>query len=369
MRVGGLLAAFALVLLGHSKTWASQYNLIDLNALLGSNAGFGSSAVSINNTGQVTGTAINSTGTNSAQVYIYDGTAVHTLGPLITQGGSMGATSGSSINAAGHVVGSANIGVTDRGYLYTGGALQDLGLLPTWTDMYANGINDSDQIVGSGHVPDGNYHAFLYSGGVKTDIGTLAPGYSALANSINNLGQIVGEANSPTAGYHAFRYSNGVMQDLGVLPGGRTSTGTAINNLGHVVGQADNNLRNEQAFIWTGSTLQDLGTLGGTTSSANGINGLDQVVGWSLVSPSVQHAFLYSGGTMQDLNSLIDPASGWKITDAIAINDSGEIVGNGTDPQGHSSAFLLVPTPEPGTCALLTLATGGLLIRRRRQGR
>jgi probable HAF family extracellular repeat protein len=202
-----------------------------------------------------------------------------------------------------------------------------------------------------------------------TDIGTLAPNYSADAYGINNLGQIVGEANSPTAAYHAFRYSNGVMQDLGVLPGGRTSTGTAINNLGHVAGHADNSLRNDQAFLWTGSTLADLGTLGGSTSWANGINNLDHVVGWSLVSPSVQHAFLYSGGTMQDLNSLIDPSSGWKLTNATAINDLGEIVGQGTDPQGHASAFLLTPTPEPGAITPFSLLASGLLIRRRGQGR
>ena len=55
------------------------------------------------------------------------------------------------------------------------------------------------------------------------------------------------------------------------------------------------------------------------------------------------HGFLDSDGEMTDLNSLIDPTSGWTITDARAINDLGWIAANGTDAAGDAHALLLSP--------------------------
>ncbi len=49
------------------------------------------------------------------------------------------------------------------------------------------------------------------------------------------------------------------------------------------------------------------------------------------------------GGTMHDLNDLIVSASGWVLNSANAINDLGQIVGNGTNPSGQTHAFLLNP--------------------------
>ena len=125
---------------------------------------------------------------------------------------------------------------------------------------------------------------------------------AAPATGINNSGQIVG-----VSGGEPFLYSDGVMQDLGTLPGASYSEANAINNSGTVVGYSD---------------FQD-----------------------------GSHAFVYSGGVMQDLNSLIDPNSGWTLNTATAINDSGQIVGDGVlaiDTGGgiiedFDTAFLLTP--------------------------
>jgi hypothetical protein len=54
-------------------------------------------------------------------------------------------------------------------------------------------------------------------------------------------------------------------------------------------------------------------------------------------------AFFYSDGKMMDLNTMIDPASGWHLEIATAINDSGWIVGNGKNKAGQSHALLLTP--------------------------
>jgi probable HAF family extracellular repeat protein len=84
----------------------------------------------------------------------------------------------------------------------------------------------------------------------------------------------------------------------------------------------------------------DLGTLGGTDSAADGINASGQVVGSATTTANESHAFLYSGGVMYDLNKLIPAGSGWILQEATAINDAGQIVGNGRY-NGASRAFRL----------------------------
>jgi hypothetical protein len=77
---------------------------------------------------------------------------------------------------------------------------------------------------------------------------------------------------------------------------------------------------------------------------------------------------------MIDLNSLIAPGSGWVLESATAVNDSGQIAGNGIiDGQEH--AFLLTPehdsvsltaVPEPSS---ILLAAGGVALSGARLGR
>jgi probable HAF family extracellular repeat protein len=45
---------------------------------------------------------------------------------------------------------------------------------------------------------------------------------------------------------------------------------------------------------------------------------------------------------MRDLNNLLPPNSGWELTQALGINDKGQIVGYGTH-DGQIRAFLLTP--------------------------
>ena len=61
---------------------------------------------------------------------------------------------------------------------------------------------------------------------------------------------------------------------------------------------------------------------------------------------------------MWTLNTLIDPASRWTLESANAINDSGWIVGYGTNAAGQNHASLLTPVPEP---CMVILAAGGLM--------
>ncbi len=88
-----------------------------------------------------------------------------------------------------------------------------------------------------------------------------------------------------------------------------------------------------------------LGTLNHTKgpdqSHATGINDKNQLVGYSGSGYDV-HAFLYESGKMTDLNNAIAPGTGWLLTRASAINNKGEILGQGMY-YGRREWFLLVP--------------------------
>jgi hypothetical protein len=58
-----------------------------------------------------------------------------------------------------------------------------------------------------------------------------------------------------------------------------------------------------------------------------------------------------------------------KAEDEAAVNDNGQIVGDGTNPFGQTRAFLLTPVPEPTLTALLVLGGVLPLSKRTRQHR
>ena len=73
------------------------------------------------------------------------------------------------------------------------------------------------------------------------------------------------------------------------------------------------------------------------------------------------------GGSTFNLNDLIDPASGWYLTQALGINELNQIVGVGTF-NGQQHAFLLTPIPEPSG-VLAAIALNVMLVTRRRRAR
>ena len=165
--------------------------------------------------------------------------------------------------------------------------------------------------------------------------------------------------------------------------GGANSYAMAINDAGVVAGSAQLATGGMNAFIANGNALIDLGTLGGLNSYAYGINASGEVVGYSGVADGSTHAFLYQNGVMIDLNSLIDPLSGWVLTQAYAINASGEIAGAGWF-DGGEHAFLLEPSstgqqssysadsiaaPEPATFGIAIAALMLLVVRFRFRAR
>jgi len=216
----------------------------------------------------------------------------------------------------------------------------------------ARGANNVGQVVGFKLVTDehGQFHkrAYLYTTNRTIDLGTFG-GKQSDAIAINDAGEVVGHLYTE---YHdgqqrAVLYHAGKVVEIGTF-GGNVSIGVAINTAGQVVGYAALSGGDQRAFLFAHGKMKNLGTLpGGTQSFAYGIDDRGRVVGASDAKDSPLAAFIYSDGVMQDLNKLIPADSGWLLTEAKGINQSGQIVGYGF-LDGERRAFLLTPVKLNG---------------------
>ena len=164
----------------------------DLGTLTG---GLHSEASAINASGQVVGDSelFPSPTGGSPHAFLYSGGQMQDLGTL--PNGSV--SEAFDINRSGQVVGysyTTSTG-TPHAFLYSGDQMQDLGTLGG-SFSRALGLNDSGQVVGNSSPPTGRTHAFVYSGGQMYDLNGLIPADSGwelvFANEINTSGQIVG---------------------------------------------------------------------------------------------------------------------------------------------------------------------------------
>lgn len=361
-----LLALFAMGLLVFSTSSSLlAQQLIDLDTI----GGISSSPLGINDSGQVVGTYSMGDATSSTNApFLYsDGTMID----LGTFGGNNGGAS--AINNLGQIIGYSSTsinGTISDPFLYSNGTLTNLSAsLGHNSNVFS--INDSAQIVGQ--TPNG---PFVYAGGVFTD---LSP-FLNNAKAINNSGQILGTSKSDNS--LVVLYSEGTIINL------ESFTPTALNNLGQVTGGVFNsNTSTLDAVLYSNGTLKDLNIIGGSpnfgSAAALDLNDLGQTVGFTTISnkPDIV-AFLYTDDAgMQDLNALYssllvsgtDSRKGFvSLDDANAINNSGEIAGQGTYWDGTSlstQAFLLIPAPEPSTWAMLFGGCAFLIALRLRQTR
>jgi probable HAF family extracellular repeat protein len=216
------------------------------------------------------------------------------------------------------------------------------------TTSRSSGINNAGAIVGSGRC----YWSFVPYGFVRDASGVVRqlPGiadYSA-ANDINDHGIVVGHANVAGCDYPGPLYGNAIcnraamwdvsgatitVTNLGDPPGGAQSYALAINNAGTIVGYRVVGGMNRAFVRSAGGSMTDIGTLPGDVQSlAQGVSENGTVVGWS-AGPTGMRGFLWSvSGGMQPLPLLTIPA---------AINDDGIIAGFHSTPGGAGRAFAM----------------------------
>ena len=301
-------------------------------------------------------------------------------GKLIDLGALVGATNDSyavGINAEGEVIGEFTDASGTHGFIYWDGRVQtvDIPNGPT----YLRAINDIGQIVGNYDSASSlTGYAFLRQpNGTIVQLPNFKGGIFG-AEAINNLGQIAGTVwlLNPACGTgddelyyinHAVLMQAGGLapRDLGTLGG--PALATALNIKGQVVGYSlemyNGNLdfHPEHGVLYAGGRVTSLGLPAGEVSAnpifdsyALAINDLGQIVGFSDLTSSGEdpHGLTYLNGKMYDLNSLLDPAASASltITEAVGINDLGQIVAGASDAAGTEHTVIL--TVEPAESAI-----------------
>ena len=209
--------------------------------------------------------------------------------------------------------------------LQAGGATRWLGTLGG-PGSWANGLNNSDQVVGVSFTGAGQRHAFLWTEGAGMQDLTpdLTSPFGSVATAINSAGEVVG--------YYYPEGATDVVAFTWTKAGGLqtfATTGTmafAVNDAGTVAGQVLT-AAGRHAFSWTSAQgLVDLGTLGGAMSTAMGINSNGWVVGSSLASDGsgMLRGFLWTPtGGMQDLTAISNLGGAQPYS--IEVNDYGDI--------------------------------------------
>jgi uncharacterized membrane protein len=259
-----------------------------------------------------------------------------------------------------------------------GYSVTDLGPVDTPFSQ-ATWLNNPGEVTGINLAPDGTQHAVLWSNGILRDLSQPGLGGSnSGASAINQSGQVVGEAETSTpdpnnenvCGYGtglqclAFFWRDGVMTPLEPL-GGTNSGVSMINSRGEIAGSAETATKDPEcpagvlpngigplqfdyeAVIWgpgPGQIRELPPEPGDTVGVALGINDRGQAVGISgrcgnTVPPGFvagPHAVMWDrDGSVYDLGSfggtsnLAIAAVG---NAAIAINNSGEVVGTSSMP-------------------------------------
>lgn len=258
-------------------------------------------------------------------------------------------------------------GYQSRAFYWKNGQIQDLGTLGTGTDAIAGLINERGQVVGWSYI-NSTPSAFcsLFSPFILTtgsfiwdkkngmqDIGGLG-GTCTVAYDLNNRGQVVGEGSQigdPTNLAFVWDRAAGIKP----LPTGANLYGAAfaINDGGAISGYGDAPDGQTNALLWRITEGKWQATYLGNLHSGDcalglSVNASGQVVGVS--GPNgcfTTLAFLWEdGGPMVDLNTLVPPNSGIQLTEALQINDRGEIATSAIDPTGNNHAVLLIPCDE-----------------------
>ncbi len=329
-----------------------RYTVTDLGSLGGQE----DDATGLNNRGQIVGGA---------------DTAKHGKGPefitnvFVWQNGHMRGVPGLdgshafvvAVNDAGQMAGAYSpdpLKAKFAAALFTlSGKVTLLGGFPTLGHGYslseAEAVNAKGQAVGIS-----NNQAFLRSAGHLKRL-PPPPGFTAAdAGAVNSAGAAAGKANKIGLGKtttHALLWdAKGQVKDLGVLPGYTDSIARGINAKNQVAGWVGLSggtgvhglTFHYQAFLWQNGHMRGLGSIPRLhDSKASALNDKGQVVGNAYYRTD-EAALLWQNGKVYELNTLVPPRSGWKLQNALVINNKGWIIGNGIH-NGIRRGFLLTP--------------------------
>jgi probable HAF family extracellular repeat protein len=343
-----LAGTCAIVILANIiQSQAQSYALADLGAVPPDvvSGGYG-----LNGVGQAAGVSSNPSA--AIPTLFSDGQAVN-LGTLEPNDVSVATAINGSAELVGFEYFSSTPGNTAHAWVFSHGVLTDIhspSLFPQGTK--ALGINGSGVVVGEGLLTASSFHAFVYANGQPVDIGP--PGsFQASAVAINDAGQILGNYFTAPGNAGPFIYANGRFAYLG-QPAGTSVNAAGLNSVGQVAGTIYfNSGLPPHAAAFSNGVWTDLGAFSGVATHGVGINTAGQVIATGFFPVQSYHPFrpgkhvalIFRNNALVDLNKTIPANSGFALTDAIAINDAGEILCNATTTTtpSHQRAVLLSP--------------------------
>jgi probable HAF family extracellular repeat protein len=253
------------------------------------------------------------------------------------------ATRATSINNLGQIVGFSGSSSSPMPFRSDGSTTVPLGPFPGIAPF---AINDSGTVLGLSSL-----QSYMFDGTTWQYLGTL--GGATLIGDINNSGQAVGSSRTPAGITRAVMWENGTLVDLGMDD---HDLAVDINDYGDIV--FDNDIVTLGTPSSSGQLLSN-SMLTGISIVPAAINNFRDIVGRDVTSlPGYNnfywHASIVTDGAAYDLNQLIPANSGWFLSDAIDINQSGQILGHGSlAGVGSERVYLLTPIPEPAMTTLL----------------
>ncbi len=242
----------------------SFINLQDPNA----SASYGTYVFAINNAGQVLGDYFDANDDVHGIIY-ENGTFTDITDPLAATSASGNGTSGThaeAINNSGQVVGYyVDTSGAVHGFLYSAGTYTTLNDPSGTGGTVVTGINDAGEVVGYYFVANGNSHVFTYSNGVYTDVNDSSIDTNGVQSvSINNSGEIIA----------AYYNNNGELE--GVLADPVTTAGALIlagvTTIGGRTVVFNDAVTNNGSLVVNGATADIVGAVTGT-GSATVVNG------------------------------------------------------------------------------------------------
>ncbi|MEU4557515.1 PKD domain-containing protein [Actinoplanes sp. NPDC023936] len=302
----------------------------------------------MNNRGQVVGGVWNDKGELRATLFERGGQK--SLEGSFPEGASEGW--GMDITDDGVVLGEVDYKLERQAFLWENGQVEFLD------SNFPGAINKKRQTAGRAYVrePDGETMLLVDENSDHNlwEFGVL---------DMNDAGQVVGIADltdDHDRNLRAYRSRPGMpldpKKDLLQWAGEGTSAG-GINEKGEVAGYAIDPTGGYVPVIWDaeGRPRSPITPQGGT---ANGINNAGTAVGKFFLVDGKTRAALFQDGTFTDLNTLLPAGSGWTLTEAVAINDVGQIAGIGR-PTGaeFDHAFLMDLAPQGPVIESVTLET------------
>lgn len=205
-------------------------------------------------------------------------------------GGDSCATYGYDVNEHGEMAGGAQgfDGTVRQSRPVTwknGAVFRDLGMPPGAVRAVGSGINDQGDVVGHMTDASGKIDAFLYRNGQYTKLQPLTERFATYAIDINNNGDVLGTSDG---GVPVVWKAGAAAPAVLPIPTGRYPHSVwHINDSGDVVGTVS---AAPPAFytavLWRNGEFIELGQLpGGSESYARGINNAGTVVGVSTMDP------------------------------------------------------------------------------------